>query len=106
AWLFAIARNAALDELRRRRRSTALVGDVPADAWDWAHETEGVLRRVTVQAALTGLTPRERELVALKFHAGLSNPDIARVLGVSETNAGTLLHRTITKLRKACDEEA
>jgi RNA polymerase sigma-70 factor, ECF subfamily len=106
AWLFGIARNAALDELRRRRRSTALVGDVRTDAWGGAEETEGVLRRVTVQAALAGLTPRERELIALKFHAGLSNPDIARVLGVSETNAGTLLHRTITKLRKACDEEA
>jgi RNA polymerase sigma-70 factor (ECF subfamily) len=105
AWLFGIARNAALDELRRRRRSTALVGEVPMHAWEGAEETEGVLRRVTVQAALAGLAPRERELIALKFHAGLSNPDIARVLGVSETNAGTLLHRTITKLRKACDEQ-
>jgi RNA polymerase sigma factor (sigma-70 family) len=106
AWLFGIARNAALDELRRRRRSTALVGDVPADAWVRAEETEGVLRRVTVRAALAGLTPRERELIALKFHAGLSNPEIARVLGVTETNAGTLLHRTITKLRRACDEQS
>jgi len=106
AWLFAIARNAALDELRRRSRRTALVSDLPADAFKSAEETEGVLRRVTVQAALAGLTPRERELIALKFHAGLSNPDIARVLGVSESNAGTLLHRTITKLRKACDEQA
>ena len=76
------------------------------DAFKSAEETEGVLRRVTVHAALAGLTPRERELIALKFHAGLSNPDIARVLGVSESNAGTLLHRAITKLRKACDEQA
>ena len=49
---------------------------------------------------------RERELIALKFHAGLSNADLGRVLGVSESNAGTLLHRAITKLRKACDEAA
>ena len=56
--------------------------------------------------ALARLAPRERELIALKFHAGLSNPDLARVLGVSESNAGTLLHRAITKLRKACDEQA
>jgi RNA polymerase sigma factor (sigma-70 family) len=106
AWLFGIARNAALDELRRRRRSTALVGDVPTESWENAEEVEGVLRRVTVRAALAGLTPRERELIALKFHAELSNPDIARVLGVSESNAGTLLHRTITKLRRACDDQA
>jgi RNA polymerase sigma-70 factor (ECF subfamily) len=106
AWLFGIARNAALDELRRRRRSKALASDLPMDAFESAEETEGVLRRVTVQDALASLTPRERELIALKFHAGLSNPDIGRVLGVSESNAGTLLHRTITKLRKACDEQA
>src|SRR5437588_8687653 len=109
AWLFGIARNAALDELRRRRRTGALVHDArdergeprPAD-----DDADGALRRAAVHAALATLDPRERELIALKFHAGLSNPDIARVLGVSESNAGTMLHRTITKLRKACDEQA
>jgi RNA polymerase sigma factor (sigma-70 family) len=67
---------------------------------------EGVLRRATVRAALAQLSARERELVALKFHAGLSNADVARVLGVSDSNAGTMLHRAITKLRRACDEAA
>ena len=105
AWLFGIARNAALDELRRRRRTSQLLAD-PADWPDPGEEAEGALRRAAVRAALADLTPRERELVALKFHAGLSNPDIARVLGVSESNAGTLLHRTITKLRRACNEQA
>ena len=50
------------------------------------------------------LDGRERDLLALKFSAGLSNAEVARVLGMSETNAGTRLHRTLTKLRKACDE--
>jgi len=44
--------------------------------------------------------------VALKFHAGLTNTELARVLGVSESAAGTLLHRTMEKLRKACDESS
>jgi RNA polymerase sigma-70 factor (ECF subfamily) len=105
AWLFGIARNAGLDELRHRRRSAALIGDVADAPRPGEDHGEAILRRATVQAALTGLTTRERELIALKFHAGLSNPDIARVLGVSESNAGTLLHRTVTKLRKACDEQ-
>jgi RNA polymerase sigma factor (sigma-70 family) len=105
AWLFGIARNAALDELRRRRRSTALVSEPATEAWG-EDSLEDVVRRATVRDALAGLNSRERELIALKFHAGLSNPDIARVLGLSESNAGTLLHRTITKLRKACDAQA
>jgi RNA polymerase sigma-70 factor (ECF subfamily) len=105
SWLFGIARNAALDELRSRRRSAPLLGDVSHEDGAGADEAEHSLRRATVQAGLATLTPRERELIALKFYAGLSNPDIARVLGVSESNAGTLLHRTVTKLRKACDEQ-
>ncbi len=106
AWLFGIARNAALDELRRRKRLAALGHDPPAEQVQAGDDGEGALRRATVRVALARLSPRERELIALKFHAGLSNPDIARVLGVSESNAGTLLHRTITKLRRECDEQA
>jgi RNA polymerase sigma-70 factor (ECF subfamily) len=59
-----------------------------------------------VRQALATLPAREREIIALKFHAGLSNAELARVLGVSESNAGTLLHRTMEKLRKACNATA
>ena len=50
--------------------------------------------------------PRERELIALKFHAGLDNAELAAVLGVSVSNAGTLLHRAVQQLRKAFDDHA
>jgi RNA polymerase sigma-70 factor, ECF subfamily len=102
AWLFGIARNAALDELRRRRRQTELTADPEASVDPPVDEVEHSLRRTAVRSALAQLEPRERELIALKFHGGLSNAEIARVLGTSETNAGTLLHRAVTKLRKAC----
>jgi RNA polymerase sigma-70 factor, ECF subfamily len=104
AWLFGIARNAALDELRRRSRLAALIGD-PEDTQspETADGAEVALRRTLIRTALTGLPAREREIVALKFHAGLRNTEIARVLGISESAAGTLLHRTMEKLRKACD---
>jgi RNA polymerase sigma-70 factor (ECF subfamily) len=100
AWLFGIARNAALDELRRRRRAAPLLAE-PVDAGATAGEDDP-LRRAAVRAALAGLDPRERELVVLKFLAGLSNAEIAGVLGTSATNAGTRLHRVIIKLREAC----
>jgi RNA polymerase sigma-70 factor (ECF subfamily) len=104
-WLFGIARNAALDELRRRGRRARLedeaAGGAPAPVDDQA---EGLLRRETVRAALASLDPRERDLIALKFAGGLSNAEIARVLGMSESNAGTRLHRTIEKLRRACHD--
>ena len=104
AWLFGIARNAALDELRRRRRLATLLSDPPDDAVAGPDDgAEVALRRTAVRAAMATLSPRERELVALKFHAGLTNGEIARVLGMSETGAGTLLYRTMRKLREACD---
>jgi RNA polymerase sigma-70 factor, ECF subfamily len=105
AWLFGIARNAALDELRRRKRRARLEIE-PEDVLAPAPEEDAdrLLRRETVRAALATLDRRELDLIALKFSAGLSNAEIARVLGTSETGAGTRLHRTIEKLRKACHD--
>lgn len=100
-WVFGIARNMALDELRRGKRELALDGavleaSVPAGG-------DRVLDRLVIADALRTLDPRDRELVALKFFAGLGNRDIARVLGRSETNVGSQLHRAIQKLREVLD---
>lgn len=101
AWLFGIARHAALDELRRRRRAAALAAEPAEAAEDLA---EATARRQALRAALGRLSARERELIALRFYAGLSNAELAAVVGVSATNAGTLVHRALTKLREAVDD--
>ncbi|HSZ14073.1 MAG TPA: sigma-70 family RNA polymerase sigma factor [Solirubrobacteraceae bacterium] len=117
AWVFSIARNAALDELRRRGRrhhdeldaqhtgerdvrapgAPGIAGGGDAD-----DALEQVERRATVNAALAALPPREREVVLLKFHGQLTNAELARALGVSESNAGTRLYRALTRLREHC----
>jgi RNA polymerase sigma factor (sigma-70 family) len=103
AWLFGIARNAALDELRRRSRQAALVEEPLALDGTAEQAVELSERRLALTEALATLTARERELVALKFFAGLSNGEIGTILGISESNAGTRLHRVVDKLREACD---
>ena len=107
AWLFGIARNAALDELRRRKRRATLEHD-PEDLGSPSLDdhAETALRREVVRAALAGLDGAERDLVALKFQGGLSNGEIAAALGISESNVGTKLHRAVTKLREACHDAA
>jgi RNA polymerase sigma-70 factor, ECF subfamily len=107
AWLFAIARNAALDELRRRRRQPSEPGDVDAargPLGGGVEELDQVERRAALQPALLSLAPREREIVLLKFHGQLTNAELARVLGISESNAGTRLHRALLSLRDVCAE--
>jgi RNA polymerase sigma-70 factor, ECF subfamily len=105
AWVFGIARNAALDELRKRKRRAVLEGE-PEDTEGVLPEDQAdlALRREAVRAALASLDGRERDLIALKFAGGLSNGEIARVLRMSESNVGTRLHRTITKLKEACHD--
>jgi RNA polymerase sigma-70 factor (ECF subfamily) len=111
AWLFGIARNAALDELRRRSRIAPDPRAEPADGLsagpDGAPGTntaEVAVDRALLGQALDSLNGRERELVALKYFAGLSNAEIAAVIRTSETSAGTRLHRVMEKLRRSIDE--
>jgi RNA polymerase sigma-70 factor (ECF subfamily) len=94
AWLFGIARNAALDELRRRRRIAPLVGEVADVTVRLEDDDELAERRLLV---------REGEVILLKFVGRLSNAELARVLGCSESNAGTRLHRAIKQLREVCN---
>ena len=103
AWLFGIARNAALDELRRRKRAATADLPAPLGEPDPGEAAELAAQRDAVRAALGRLPARERELIALKYHAELSNAEIADVIGVSLTNAGTLVHRAMTKLRETLD---
>src|SRR4051794_19500524 len=74
AWLFGIVRNAALDELRRRGRHAELVTEpIDADAAAGPGGVEASERRLALATALDRLGGPERELIALKFFAGLDN---------------------------------
>ena len=107
AWMFGIARNAALDELRRRGRSAELPPDLEDRTSPGPPElAEAGARRAVVLRALDALEPHERELVTLRFDGGLSHAEIGEILDVTATNASTMLHRAVIKLRKACDEMA
>lgn len=100
-WLFTIAHNVAADFLRARRahmpldavQEMAAEGSPEADA---ARDSD--LMRLSVLAAR--LSEREQELIALKYGAGLDNRRISRLLRLSESNVGTILHRAVQTLRR------
>ena len=53
---------------------------------------------------LAQLSPRERELIALKYGAGLTNRKIAALTSFTESNVGTIIHRAVKKLREQWEE--
>jgi RNA polymerase sigma-70 factor, ECF subfamily len=103
-WLLAIARNVAIDHFRRPQREVPLGDEEVADRS--TPESEAVRRadERRLGALLASLPARERELVALKYGAGATNRAIAKMTGLSESNVGTILHRTVGALRAAWDE--
>lgn len=99
-WVMAIARNVAVDHYRRRRPEATLeeasavaAGPTPEDLAEQRSDIE------RLGGLLETLPARERDLIALKYGAGLTNRDIARLTGLSESNVGTRLHRTVQTLR-------
>lgn len=100
AWLFGIARRVAADHLRRRPHDVGL--DDLADPPDPRSLVEMVQQQADLArlgVLLAELPPRERELIALKYGGEMTNRAIAALTGLSESNVGTILHRTVGKLR-------
>ena len=101
-WLFTIARNAAVDHYRARTAvvpldEAALVASLAATPADHtAHRSDAARLAVVLQS----LSDRDRDLIALKYGAEMSNRDIAKATGLSESNVGTILHRAVQALRE------
>jgi RNA polymerase sigma-70 factor, ECF subfamily len=101
-WLYSIAQNVAIDHYRRRREFVDLSA---AEALPSGDDPEALAGRRSDFERLTRLLnllpEREREVLALKYGADMTNRAIAKLTGLTESNVGTILHRTIRQLRSA-----
>lgn len=108
AWLFQIARNVLHDFFRQAGKTQSVPLDYVEDiAAPLSVEREVEKRQDAdrLYALLETLPPREQELVALKYGAGLTNRHIAQITDLSESNIGTILHRVVQKLRLEWEEK-
>lgn len=106
-WLFTVCRRVIIDHQRKNHRivpmnaATALAFDNHID--DSTASPAAALEEKDDTSRLRGLVKslpeQQRELVRLKFEAGLSYRDIAAATGLTITNVGTLLHQAVQCLR-------
>jgi RNA polymerase sigma-70 factor (ECF subfamily) len=105
-WLYAVARNQAQDEARRRAfRRTEPDADAAAaagasDEPGPEEAAAGALLRPKLEAALAALPEEQREVFLLREHAGLRFPEIAEVTGASENTVKSRMRYALEALRE------
>lgn len=106
SWLCVIARNNALDHLRRHYRDSGLVslddGSLPQQADDFSLEgdfEDRAMRAALIQA-IRELGQPDRQILMRKYYLGQTSKQIADTLHMSVSNVDTRTHRAIQKLRK------
>lgn len=99
-WLYRIAHNLAIDQLRRRRRDVGEgVDELPASGRPSLHLHDKQVAEA-VQRALEALPERQRAAISLVHYQGMSNAEAAEVLGVKLRALESLLARGRRLLRE------
>ena len=112
-WLFAIARNLAIDYLRKKRKAVQtaslpddrdeilLVSSSGPSPFEAAARSEDAIR---LAGQLQILSPLYREALLLRFQEDLSLAEIAQVLGAPVTTVTSRIYRGLAALRSAFEE--
>ena len=111
SWLYRIAHNLIVDHFRKRSRRK----DVPLDtaratmdasASNLDSYADVSLTMDRVREAMRTLTNLQREVISLRFAAGLSVLETARVVGKKENAVKALQHAGLKKLRRRLAPES
>ena len=113
--------DATPDEVLEAMESSSAYSSVPLEAPSGADadDTPSVLDRyatedsdlaftddrLVIEEALEGFSPREREVIDLRFLKGMTQIEIAEQLGISQVQVSRLLRRTLKKIQDKIDPE-
>jgi RNA polymerase sigma-70 factor (ECF subfamily) len=105
SWLFGIARHVLITHYRQNKR----IHVAEAHLEEFPRPTEEIASRQQqlnqLTSLLTSLPEREREIFSLKYGAQFTNRAIAKLVGLTESNVGTILHRLVSTLREKMEDE-
>lgn len=103
AWLFRIAHNAVISQRRKetaRGRSSQLNDGMPIDSAGPEELVESRVALSEVMQAAKKLPDAQRQVISLRFAAGLTVAETARAMGKGEGNVKVIQHKAIAKLRE------
>lgn len=111
SWIITIAKNVVADYFRGIKRGHNIFSplDSAVELIFPAKQPDEICvlqeeNRQLIQA-LNKLSEKERNLVAMKYAGDLKNNEIARIMSMSESNVGVVLHRALRKMRKFLEKE-
>ena len=108
-WLLRILVNAVLAQRRRRAIETVPLSDQGPEGSennnpDPTETMDALEHRIALRRAIAGLSSDHRQVVALRYFAGLTVPEVARTLGLREGTVKSRLHRALALLRQQLEE--
>jgi RNA polymerase sigma-70 factor, ECF subfamily len=105
-WLFGIARHVTITHFRNNKKeqtmTAAALETLSRPTEDAANHQEQFERLASM---LASLPEREREIFSLKYGAEFTNRSIAKIIGTTESNVGTIVHRIVSRLREKWEQE-
>ena len=105
AWLFSIARNKVIDHIRQQPRQASLddAVEIPVET-DLLQQVIKSERSAALVRLVSSLSPEERELVQLRYVAGLSFSEIAVLLERKEDAVKKALYRLLARMQSRLEE--
>ncbi len=106
AWIFRIAHNLLVDYQRKRSRrgQEELHERLEDDSKPVPQRVEEKERSEALRGCLQGLPAAQRQVITMKYFAGMSNAEVAKALGRSEGAINALQHRALRGLGKSLRE--
>jgi RNA polymerase sigma-70 factor (ECF subfamily) len=109
AWLHRTARNLALNEIRKHRKTVPFDESIRKDSAEPSARPDERLEHLEqlerLDSLLAGLGERERELLRLKFEEGASYKEMSKRMKLSVSNVGFILCRTLQRLHTEVQNE-
>jgi RNA polymerase sigma-70 factor (ECF subfamily) len=107
AWLYTIANNVLVSHVRKRKRvqQVPLTPELNLTDSRSLDSARNICDRLALRQAIEQLTQEQQQVITFKFFVGLSNLEIAEILGRSEGAVKALQHRAINRLQQMLSNE-